>query len=408
MSVGKEILGKRFSDIIDCIPPEKKWRIHVAPDTPILVVEYNHGDVIVDSKAPHANPRLNNHMAIVISGMAELTEEYSLAVDKNSPGVTCYRPIRLLEKGDMFNDFSIVDRNAFETVPAARPGEVWTLRSGRRSCEVLPHQPITSFAQFRDDEGVHAGHNFFQRRFNEPCQVAYVYVNEGSEDFPKILHDLMKNSWRRAYTYRACLNSYNVGEKLDFRYKALRSIGALNKVRGVLNHAGAHEDKKYSDKVNRPGITEPLLDAVFDAINRPSRDEPLFAELPGYAHALGKILVSARPSKNPSIDTFYFPIGRGNYLIAKHAISSGRGRDFLEGLSVSAPRAPKLNPKGNYAEYGGMPFKGNGMHFWSTVADEILKAYADIAAERLPGWTLSVEALQVSDNAHELFMVYQR
>jgi hypothetical protein len=406
--MGKEIAGKHFSDIVDCIPPEKNWRTHIAADTPIVVVEYSHGDVIVDSTAPGTNSRLNNHMAIVISGMAELTEEYSLTAHENSAGVTCYRPIRLLEKGDMFNDFSIVDRHAFETVPAARPGEVWTLRSGRRSCQVIPHKSISSFVQFRDDEGIHAGHNFLQRSFNEPCQVAYVYVNEGSSDFHKLLHDLMKNSWRRAYTYRACLNSYNVGEKLDFRYKALKSIGALNKVRGILNQAGADKEKKYSDKVNRTGIMEPLLDAVFDAINRPSRDEPLFAEIPSYAHSLGKILVSARPSKNPSTDTFYFPIGRGNYLMAKHAISSGRGRDFLEGLSISAPRAPRLNPIGTYGEYKEEPFKGNGMHFWYTVADEILKAYADIAAERLPGWKLSVEPLQVSDNAHELFMVYRR
>lgn len=403
-----EIPGKHFSDIVECIPSEKKWRVHIAPDTPILIVEYNHGDVIVDSMAPKANPRLNNHMAIVISGTAELTEEYSLAAHENSAGVTCYRPIRLLEKGDMFNDFSIVDRNAFDTVPAARPGEVWTLRSGRRSCQVIPHKSISSFAQFRDDEGIHAGHNLLQKTFNDPCQVAYVYVNEGSSEFPKLLHDLMKNSWRRAYTYRACLNSYNVGEKLDFRYKALKSIGALNKVRGILNQAGAHEDKKYSDKVNRTELTEPLLDAVFDAINRPSRDEPLFAEIPSYTHSIGKILVSARPSKNAATDTFYFPIGRGNYLMAKHAISSGRGREFLEGLSISAPRPPKLNPLGNYAEHKGVTFKGNGMHFWCTVADEILKAYSDVASERLPGWKLSVEPLQVSDNAHELFMVYRR
>lgn len=406
--MGKEIHGKHFSDIIDCIPPEKNWRVHIAADTPILVVEYSHGDVIVDSTNPDANPRLNNHMAIVISGMAELTEEYSLTAHENSAGVTCYRPIRLLEKGDMFNDFSIVDRNAFETVPSNRPGETWMLRSGRRSCEVIPHKPISSYVQFRDDEGIHAPHNFLQKNFNEPCQVAYVYVNEGSSDFHKLLHDLMKNSWRRAYTYRACLNSYNVGEKLDFRYKALKAIGALNKVRGILNQAGADKDKKYADKVNRTEITEPLLDAVFDAINRPSRDEPLFAELPSYGHSLGKILVSARPSKISSTDTFYFPIGRGNYLLAKHAISSGRGREFLEGLSISAPRAPKLNPSGNYAEHKGVTYKGNGMHFWHTVAEEILKTYTDIASVRLPGWTLSVKPLQVSDNAHELFMVYQR
>ena len=148
-----------------------------------------------------------------------------------------------------------------------------------------------------------------------------------------------------------------------------------------------------------------IIEAIFDAINRPYRDEPLLAEVNGYSHSAGTVLVSARPGKHKDLRKFYFPIGRSNYLVAKHAIASANAPQFFEGLSIGPPKAPLKNDRGDYGEPG---YKGNGMHFWHEAATRILEGYQGRCRREEDGWTLSVQPLRVSDGAYELFMVYDR
>lgn len=121
------------------------------------------------------------------------------------------------------------------------------------------------------------------------------------------------------------------------------------------------------DECGYEAIIEIFLESLFDAINRPIRQEPVFGPCSQAAAMYENLeffdasFFPIRESKRQDIDTFYFPIGLTNFLLASYANNTNLTSKVRRGLTTSR---------------GGK----NRIFFWCRYANEILTFHKNLPA----------------------------
>ncbi|MEA3044668.1 MAG: hypothetical protein QOH47_2506 [Sphingomonadales bacterium] len=425
-----------FGTIKDRVPAAKEWRdlIPVGKHVQLSEMAWGH-EISSASQSPSIpDPDGVYRVSILVNGTAEICEEYELKPQKEMKKreiFTCphaYRPIRRIEAGDLFGDFKMVDRAIFPATVTSRPFEDWKIVYGGRSAIfVLDGQKKPPRDLFEEEEPVSGGravHHLIDRaKKGEKALVAEIVWNKDEPEFDSFLSEVLKSAWKRAYTYRLASNSYNIHHKFVFMRRARAAIGSFPE------QADNSGKKQYPYSVAYSLISGIFLEAIYDAINRPIRDEPIFAfvdrlgphPLLKQALQFGRILLPVRISKHPEIKEFYFPIGLSNFLVVNFAAAQVDMPDLYGGFTAEAPKAPEKVDGAYFRIVGGQKrtTKGNGMHFWKTVAETVVASHGAIDAaqdkkdrfgrseiEKL--YTLSVVALPSFDGRCELFLKYTR
>lgn len=317
---------------------------------------------------------------VILDGQAEIAEEYFVRGEGYNEkkdifwGFRSYRPIRIVEVGDIIGDFSYIDRQ-LGLVGESRPGETWTIVCGARSAVFLSKKPLRvsdTYKYFRDDELLIAndGYDYEQtygehnhlKKLDKIVEIARLPTSDfTAEERDRFTREMIAStSWKRSYTYRVCPNSYNFNELFKFKYGASLQGGLYsNSTERKIN--GVHDECGYEATI------ETFLDSLFDAINRPIRQEPVFGPCKQAAAMYKNLglfddcLFPVRESKRQDIDTFYFPIGLTNFLLASYANNTNMTAKVRHGLTTSR---------------GGK----NRIFFWCRYANEIITFHKKLPA----------------------------
>ena len=181
--------------------------------TRFLVATYWQGHIIGSSKIGFNNIRLNFPLGIVLEGRAELFEMYV------SNGLAAYRPIRIIEPGELFGDFSVVDR-ILKLDGNTRRGEKWQICSGFKSFAITSKIDNKDYQYFepedkedKDKEGQNEEepiekaiypHLLFDRILrHQKTKIAFFDSSFVVDDSP-FFNKLIRYSWARAKIYRDC------------------------------------------------------------------------------------------------------------------------------------------------------------------------------------------------------------
>ncbi|WP_323799155.1 hypothetical protein [Parasphingorhabdus sp.] len=400
---------KNFSDIKNEIltdNPDWLWVNKIPDDSPVDVKEFSWGDEIPNKQG---DPFSGNtiQLAIVMVGQVEVVEIYRFKKDYKA-----FRPIRILRQGDVFNDFKMVDKYVFSAPPESRPGEKWHIRAGCTAS--ISIGTTTNQDLFRatiggkEDFGVDS---YLKNSFGENELVKIAYV---SLDIDRISEELMievfKTAWRRSYTYRESPNSFNFQSKIRYLNRAVpkfskltKSVGRFQKitekelestnqktVKIVRAKQANNNAKKYPHSVLHQAIEPIFYDAIYDALNRPIRKEPVFFKYRS-ADSDGVQVLVADYAENNSCE-FYFPIDLNNHFICQyfgamcnlpHLDDPNEGErsmaqhysadEILKAFGTAeAAREPKKIENGADGKKWNF---GNGANFWKESAEYILDAY---------------------------------
>lgn len=314
-------IKKKFKDIA---PRDALgiWGSIIPEDTICYVAEYPQGYRITcdELEAKNASSifryiQLQRPLAVVLSGRAEICETY------NVHKCVAYRPIRILNPGDLFGDFDIID-HILGSVGDSRPNEAWSVYAGIKSVLLTLDNPIKNKNILRKladqvDSDLHCPHMIFDYIFEEKTVIGFI-----NSDFIKIntpfFNELIASAWTQAKTYRNCINSFNFSTLLKFRQKTKTVCNDLHAEK-------ARKDIEYSLNTSIKALFPIFCDAIYDAYNRPLRDEPMFSECRKLEEEnvikkleslrlLPKNILIASHEKNE----FFFPIDYSNYLLASH------------------------------------------------------------------------------------------
>jgi hypothetical protein len=437
----------KFGSIKHQIPQDKAWR-DIIPDDKIVSlkeVPWGHCITSADLAERAEDPSGYYRISFITEGIAEVCEEYEFKPQGGGAGdgrLVCphaYRPIRHLEVGDFFGDFSLVDRAVFGPATRSRPFENWKLVYGGRSaiflCSGDATPPKHLFYNSKSGTGTRAVHHLLDRAHSgKKVSIIDVRWRDGEPRFDDFFHGLIRASWKRSYTYRLASNSYNVHHKFVFLRRAAEAIGFFPE-----QNAGNDRDTDkertfypYPFTVGYGLMGAIFLEALYDAINRPVRDEPLFAEVAWLqrggdldtALKSGKLLLPARFRKHVSIKKFYFPLGLTNFLVANFAQGIRKIDDVYQAFTSFRPKPFTQQRDGRFHYFDKrtgkrVSSKGNSLHFWKSIADMVLESYCnvDVKKDRDEGfcrsdieaeYRISVEPFQLFDGRWELFIVYER
>lgn len=415
---------KKFGEIRNQLPA-KDWVALVGDDQPVRLVDFPWGAPLPKSGAGALGA---GEIGVILTGEAEVCEEHWLSPwgpeDKNEVyACPCgYRPIRHLEVGDIFGDFSLLDEAVFSKSVVSRPFERWNVVFGGRSAIFLGNgtgRPEQSF--FEDEHNKRAIHHLLDRAMDKHrTSVAYIRWRP-NDDLEGFLKGIFPSSWKRAYTYRLASNSYNVRHKFVFLGRARKALRAHR------NKAGTKPKHQYSDRVNFAEIAPAFVEAIYDALNRPIRDEPVFARcsLESEDRDLQTVLKSGdigrptRISRHPEISEFFFPIGLSNFLVCNYANATQQMEEFYKGISVKSCKGPVPSTGGRewHPTTGGA--KGTGLHFWQKAAELVIESHVTINTESderdgfarsgiESQYNLSCEVIPSFDGRLELYVKYAR
>ena len=439
-------LGKDW--IFDPDPNTGKPRV-----TQIYTTKYRWGEAIgtaPDYLRGHTNKII---LGIVLGGLIEIFEVHDSFLGDT---YYAYRPVRILEAGDIFNDFSAIDQHIFPESNSreSRPGEEWTIRAGLHSSliaraqkkgasairEKLPqieiYEPEAIDSEVDDKiklahekENLQHKHSaraaLHDANAKSTILVGYILIDfaECSDNF---MINIMKSGWRRLLTYRNSPNSYNAAYRHGIVAEGIKIIDDL------VPDAKTGESYKYNPKHNRYDIQEVFIEAIFDAVNRPDRHEPVFFKFNKCNHILSLekshqdgMMVSKRVREEDK--EFYFPIDFANHMIASLASrrTSAAGNDkssnsgkfskrLLSGFSISDAIAPigaardpaKPDKDIIYTDRDGLR-KGTEKHFWKTAAEKIVRLCIEkINLSRDCNYEYNIEVITLfSEHGHGLLFL---
>ncbi len=319
---------KKLGDLFDSYPDEviPRWLSPIGHDAIVWQVHVPFGELISNQSGMRSSLAGKGNVGIILHGEVELFELSSFS------DVVAYRPIRILGKGSIFGDFAVLD-DYHDFEGPSRRGERWTLVAGRRSMLVAQKlngkgmsaclgktrvlkELETNLSAYGD------GVSKFEKaafgcvqlatliEANIDCNATILLLNLSPANFKS---DVFKDvrvgfhelGWKRAKTYRDAVNSFNWHELLEFR-----------------SHAVAETHGRSPGKIQSKTTLIPFADAIFDALNRPIRNEPCFQMgLPDWISSANSVLVehNITPEKVlcavPDAKTeFYFPIDLHNYF----------------------------------------------------------------------------------------------
>jgi hypothetical protein len=347
-----------FTDIRDCLGGTM-WGDLLPPNTHGQTVSFKFGEqigsaskdgrIIYDERITIEQP-----LGIILEGEAELYE--SSWFDRK---VVAYRPIRLMEREDIFGDFALVNTVLIPGRPSQLGGETWKLAAGKKCMLLLggadPKKYPDNFELWK----------FFKGEFNETTElgitelettvIAFVDLQELCRGTPLFIH-LLETAWKRAQTYQLCVNSYNYQSFFSFRSKflqlesleakaeqsrayAAREARALPRQPEEAAPAPKGSTQKGQQNAQRKSFAPMFAEALFDAINRPIRGEPVFSNIdPGvqgsskvYLQQLVQKLKTSEKlkinepeilvSSNDYDKDFFFPLDLTNYFISVYALT---------------------------------------------------------------------------------------
>ena len=254
-------------------------------------------------------------IGFVLSGKLEICESYEF-ID-----MTAYRPIRLLSKGDLLGDFSFLDASLGCGGTTQLP-ESWRIHAGAQS--VLITQKINSSNDHYITKGsITRPHLILPRITQEGARVLFIDGAQLQGHSAGLVDHLLRRSWVKAKIYRDCLNSFNFNALLLFKEKAYRAHEKL------ISQIRSGKGRLYTRAVSKDIILDVFLDAVWDACNRPLRDEPLFGT-PTTSGGTDQLDVTGVKIENiflasTSWDTempLLFPVGSHNFLIGAYATAA--------------------------------------------------------------------------------------
>lgn len=290
----------------------ESWASLIPSKFPCTLGTYDECDVVGDVNGGLTGINYAMPIGFVLSGRLEICESYEFLE------MTAYRPIRLLSPGDLFGDFSFLDA-ALGCNGTARRAETWKIHSGARS--VLITQKIGRYEEhYITEAGTTKPHLILPRILQEGAKVLFIDGEKLREHGACLVAPLLRHSWAKAKIYRDCLNSFNFNELLLFKERAYRFHEDLTS-RG--RQGGGRE---YTRAISKDAILDVFLDAVWDACNRPLRNEPLF-ETPIISTDIEKLRVTGIKPNNiylasTSWDTdnpLLFPVDSHNFLIGAYA-----------------------------------------------------------------------------------------
>lgn len=325
---------------------EKSWWKDLIPDsTELYLNTYVQGEMIFDIKPDKDGKKhveiplspFSNPLAIILSGRAEIYEIYTVygffrkkKKGEKGLGLSAYRPIKILREGNIFGDFSILDK-CLGLTGVGTEGETWKISAGFKTLWITGDCTKTAqyFHEFQeysddedDDENIHV-HRLFDKYIS--CDTTIAVIDGDSiikrTDF---YHQLLEHSWKGAKMYRECLNSFNYRKKIEFMKSAEKVLNTFASIKYK------KQNKKNSDKTDRKQIIPLFVDAIWDACNRPSRLEPMFAKchLP-YIESFDintvGLMNSEILSATDNFDEFplLFPVDLTNYILASHFEENG-------------------------------------------------------------------------------------
>jgi hypothetical protein len=311
-----------------------------------------------DDGRKRPNQEFSTSLGVLLSGSAELCEERCL------PGcIPAYWPTRLFRPGDFFGDFGIVDdalipgyrRSQGRQVSAGAVGgshndlerarEAWLMFAGRRSVIIAAGVDNYHIDKFKDDSGDIRPHMVLNRAHSndKETRIALFQSDELFSPRHPFFNHLIQQAWRRAHTYRTGLNAYNFLELLEFRRVSIaRSVELMTKAkqeeekakkeREAKKQEGAKKIKEakktYNSTISIDHVVPIFVDAVFDALNRPMRNDLVFAHDPSAISKIVEELEAADvDSKNVwvaaeprGLNEFYYPVDVGNFYISATAL----------------------------------------------------------------------------------------
>lgn len=278
---------------------------------------YGKCEEVGDSSNGVAGVSYSMPIGFVLSGKLEICETYEFL------GMTAYRPIRILSKGDLFGDFSFLD-DELGCNSRTRRGESWKIYSGARS--VLITQKIDSHREYVITEGgTTKPHLILPQILQEGARVLFIDGAQLRGHGVCLVEPLLRHSWARAKIYRDCLNSFNFNELLLFKEKAYRCHDDLTS-----RLSGGR--KEYAAAISKEMLLDVFLDAIWDACNRPLRNEPLFGKpnissefnnLKDTGITLDNIYLASTSWEANS--PLLFPVGSQNFMIGAYAKAVSEG-----------------------------------------------------------------------------------
>jgi len=440
----------------DLISGERPWLVPFLKGRELILREFPWGYSENPFKAVGTDARAS--ISILISGFIEVYEEHFVECESKSR--YAYRPIKLFEPGDIFGDFELIDQAVFEG-KQLELGEEWGIAYGGRSALFYAdragidkeHFVLDAFKrnQRRDYAPHHALKNLLRNK-NATVKVAEFVLDELDDDQRKALFsEIMKAGWKKAYTYRLCANSYNIQERFRFHQIAKQQTERLGdnsrltttKESKAVTHktygsdaekeaalqaevqrvARARGKAQYDSRVNYRDIVDIFIDSLYDAINRPIRDEPVYAASSRLAEhydltqisPFGKLMLPVRISRDVKklMPSFYFPLGLANFLMCNYVSlfdeANAKAR-FFEGLGAEALSQPKMVGTACVE-------RGSKTQFWKDVAERIIFFHekqdeVDNVVRRLRrrpySLALSVELKRDFNDDYDLQLVYTR
>jgi hypothetical protein len=384
------------------LPSDKHWALSALCSSDMLFVkEFAWGKEIDEFPAEVQPDDQHSVVGIVLSGVCEV---YDYETISTTPPIYCHRPIRLLEPGDIFNDFKYVDRAvlAKPLEHKARNGEKWGVLSGINSMiAILSDEQIAtgrkvpiSTSQYVDADARFDGTiQGFVRDVNPKfvSEIAYFKAKIQPESDIFFL-SILKSAWKRVQTYRESPNSYNISSRAAF-------INRCNIFYATTHPKGSRKPSTaYSNRIHNETIFPIFVEAIYDALNRVHRHEPLFVEVTkngfgvNFDNAQTNCLIAKRIRDRDQV--FYFPIDLANHIICSHAKQhSNTEGDIISGFGQGSARGPRKNVQNLYHgkdEYN-IEYKGSNKHFWKMTAEKILKVWK--TTNKSFAYDLSVEVM---------------
>lgn len=354
----------KFSEIRAQIPQSEEdweWITAIPDDSPVELVDFDWGaDVPEIYGVPYAG--CDVQIGIVIQGCIEILEIHQFA------DYTAFRPIRIINEGGIFNDFDLLDKAILGRGAISRSDEEWFIRAGKQSSiSILEAEDISTFSVEKDSTTLYGTDIFLKNKHSgTKIKIAYVSLCSNSVE-SDIIQKLLRISWKRVNTYRIAPNSYNFQNKIHYFRRVIPAFeGMVQKT--------APSKNKYGNATMHRRIELIFIDAVFDAINRPLRNEPLFF----CEHEEDCVLKSDYVSLKGETRLFYFPIDLNNHLVAQYFNLMCAQEKIGKITYKSMERTEKITKAFGVRDMPSPPGdgnKGNNSEFWLSTADAMISRY---------------------------------
>lgn len=377
-----------------------KWKNLIPDNTPAIIATYKQGKEMGNSE--HGFNDANKFICpfgIVLEGRAEL---YEMFVAGN---FVSYRPIRIMTKGELFGDFSLLDK-CQGIDGSSRSGESWKICSGFKSClvtQMVDKEDFHIFQKHNEDrerlsENIYT-HLMFDIVLQSRTIIAFFessFVKRNEEFY----YQLLDYSWPRAKIYRDCLNSFNYLKKLEFESHAMRIVNRL------LSSRNKKREPKYTNKISKTKLLPIFIEALFDTCNRPLRREPMFINnnsllisksgdtFKTYGLKLNNIFFASNSYEDLE---FWFPIDIANYMIASFTTKSNRLQDANLVHELERTLGGKREIKNTQ--------KLNSRTFYKDLANKLLNELITIS----PDYPFNVECVEVQGiERRHLFLRFEK